>query len=170
MRCKPSLRRARADARDGAAKAAAARACGNESLARHFERRAEADQSRALARIGEIAGVERSSRCSHPPGRTPPRLSEIDRRSRTALTSIAPLTITTIAAIATHPCSGQFYARLCRMARAVVPRCRKHGGIRAANHPLPIFIEQRHTPGSEVAIRGPATRGTACRKPGAVHG
>ena len=36
----------------------AARARGNESMARHFERRAEVDQSRALGLVGEIAGVE----------------------------------------------------------------------------------------------------------------
>jgi hypothetical protein len=58
VRCKRSLRRAQADARDGATKASAARARGNESMARHFERRAQADQSRALGLLGEIASVE----------------------------------------------------------------------------------------------------------------
>lgn len=56
---KRSLHRARADARDGATKATAARAHGNEPMARHFERRAEADQSRALGLGGEIAAIER---------------------------------------------------------------------------------------------------------------
>jgi hypothetical protein len=56
---KRSLHRARADAHEGAAKAAAARARGDESMARHFERRAEADQSRALGLIGEIAALKR---------------------------------------------------------------------------------------------------------------
>jgi hypothetical protein len=59
MQRRRSLHRARADARDGAAKAVAARVRGNESMARHFERRAEADQSRALGLVGEIAAIER---------------------------------------------------------------------------------------------------------------
>ena len=53
MRCKRSLRSAQADAHDGAVKAAAARARGDESMARHFERCVQAE-SRALGEIGAI--------------------------------------------------------------------------------------------------------------------
>ncbi len=71
VRCKRSFRRAEADARDGAAKAAAARARGNESMAWHFERRAQADQSRALGLVSEIAGVEQELEALTPAGPNP---------------------------------------------------------------------------------------------------
>jgi hypothetical protein len=50
----------------------AARARGNESMARHFERRAQADQSRALVGlVGEIAGVEQELEVLTPVERNP---------------------------------------------------------------------------------------------------
>jgi curved DNA-binding protein CbpA len=61
-RSKRSLHRALADARDGAAKAAVARSRGNEQMARHFERRSEADQGRANGLLGEIALLDQELR------------------------------------------------------------------------------------------------------------
>lgn len=57
-RCTRTLRRAQADVRDGDAKASAARGRGDEQMARHFERRVEADRSRVYALLAEIAGLE----------------------------------------------------------------------------------------------------------------
>jgi curved DNA-binding protein CbpA len=59
---KKTLHRAQADARDGDAKALAARERGDDQRARHFERRVEADRSRVYALLGEIAGLERELR------------------------------------------------------------------------------------------------------------
>jgi len=53
-----SFRRAQADARDGATKAVAARARGEEAMARHFDRRVEADWGRADGLRGEIAAIK----------------------------------------------------------------------------------------------------------------
>jgi curved DNA-binding protein CbpA len=57
--CKRIVQRAQADARDGDAKALAARKRGDDQTARHFERRAEADRSRVYALLGEISQLER---------------------------------------------------------------------------------------------------------------
>jgi curved DNA-binding protein CbpA len=54
-----AMRRAQTDVRDGDAKAFAARERGNDQMARHFERRVEADRSRLYAFLGEIAELER---------------------------------------------------------------------------------------------------------------
>lgn len=60
--CKRTVHRAQAEVRDGDAKALAARGRGNEQMARHFERRVEADRSRVYALLGEIAELERELR------------------------------------------------------------------------------------------------------------
>jgi curved DNA-binding protein CbpA len=57
--CKRIVQRAQADARDGDAKALAARKRGDDPTARHFERRTEADRSRVYALLGEISQLER---------------------------------------------------------------------------------------------------------------
>ncbi len=57
-----SFRRTQADARDGATKAVAARARGDEAMARHFERRVEADWGRADGLRGEIAAIKHELR------------------------------------------------------------------------------------------------------------
>src|SRR5262249_43812890 len=57
--CKRIVQRAQADARDGDAKALAARKRSDDQTARHFERRAEADRSRVYALLGEISQLER---------------------------------------------------------------------------------------------------------------
>lgn len=60
--CKKTMHRAQADLRDGDAKAFAARGRGDDQMARHFERRVEADRSRVYALLGEISGLERELR------------------------------------------------------------------------------------------------------------
>lgn len=57
--CKRMVQRAQAEARDGDAKALAARKRGDDQTARHFERRTEADRSRVYALLGEISQLER---------------------------------------------------------------------------------------------------------------
>lgn len=57
--CKRMVQRAQAEARDGDAKALAARKRGADQTARHFERRTEADRSRVYALLGEISQLER---------------------------------------------------------------------------------------------------------------
>jgi len=57
-----SFRRAQADARDGATKAVAARARGDEAMARHFDRRVETDWGRADGLRGEIAAIKQELR------------------------------------------------------------------------------------------------------------
>lgn len=60
--CKRMVQSAQADVRDGDAKALAARRRGDDQIARHFERRVEADRSRVYALLGEISGLERELR------------------------------------------------------------------------------------------------------------
>lgn len=60
--CKKTVHRVQADVRDGDAKALAARRRGDDQLARHFERRVEADRSRVYALLGEISVLERELR------------------------------------------------------------------------------------------------------------
>jgi molecular chaperone DnaJ len=60
--CERTVRRAQAEVRDGDAKAVAARKRGNDQMARHFERRVEADRSRIYALLGELSGLERELR------------------------------------------------------------------------------------------------------------
>jgi len=56
------VHRTQAEVRDGDAKAGAARRRGNDRMARHFERRVEADRSRVYALLGELSGLERELR------------------------------------------------------------------------------------------------------------
>jgi hypothetical protein len=55
---KGAMRRAQADVRDGEAKAFVAHGRGDNHMARHFERRVEADRSRVCALLGEVSGLE----------------------------------------------------------------------------------------------------------------
>jgi curved DNA-binding protein CbpA len=57
--CERTVHHAQADVREGDAKALAARKRGDDQMARHFERRVEADRSRVYALLGEISGLER---------------------------------------------------------------------------------------------------------------
>lgn len=56
---KRELERLQADVTDGEAKGTAARKRGDIQMARHFERRVDADRSRVYALLGEVAGLER---------------------------------------------------------------------------------------------------------------
>jgi len=60
--CKRTVHRTQAEVRDADAKAVAARQRSNDQMARHFERRAEADRSRIYALLGELSGLERELR------------------------------------------------------------------------------------------------------------
>lgn len=54
-----TLQQTQAAVRDGDARSAASRAQGDHEMARHFERRADADRSRSYALLGEISNLER---------------------------------------------------------------------------------------------------------------
>lgn len=60
--CTRTERRLQAEVEDGDAKAVAARNRGNESMARHFDRRVDADRSQLYALLGKTSEIERELR------------------------------------------------------------------------------------------------------------